>query len=110
MWLARKLVGCVTPVCKLFFAPLLTSVSRSLHRHRNASLDFVAAPALAPPEVQVDAVLMAQYAAELAAASNAPLPDEDDGDLVSPVFFWVLRRGRGWSGEWLLIAFFWFSQ
>lgn len=56
MWLARKLVG-------------------------NPSLEFAAAPALAPPEVQVDAKLMAQYEQELAQAQAAPLPDEDDGDL-----------------------------
>lgn len=45
LWLARKLVG-------------------------NPSLDFVAAPALAPPEVQVDAQLMEQYNKELEAVSN----------------------------------------
>lgn len=56
LWLARKLVG-------------------------NPSLEFAAAPALAPPEVQVDAKLMAQYEQELAQAQAAPLPDEDDGDL-----------------------------
>merc|ERR1712164_13725 len=43
LWLARKLVG-------------------------NPSLEFAAAPALAPPEVQVDAKLMAQYEQELAQA------------------------------------------
>ncbi|GEM09320.1 WD repeat protein 61 [Rhodotorula toruloides] len=56
LWLARKLVG-------------------------NANLEFVAAPALAPPEVQVDAALMQQYAKELEAAQAAPLPEEDDADL-----------------------------
>ncbi|CEQ39296.1 SPOSA6832_00789 [Sporobolomyces salmonicolor] len=56
LWLARKLVG-------------------------NANLEFVAAPALAPPEVQVDSTLMAQYQAELDKAAAAPLPDEDDADL-----------------------------
>lgn len=56
LWLARKLVG-------------------------NPTLEFAAAPALAPPEVQVDEQLMAQYNAELQAAAAAPLPDEDDGDL-----------------------------
>lgn len=45
------------------------------------TLEFVAAPALAPPEVQVDANLMAQYQQELENAVNAPLPDEDDADL-----------------------------
>ncbi|KAJ8457701.1 hypothetical protein ONZ45_g18210 [Pleurotus djamor] len=53
LWLARKLVG-------------------------NPSLEFVAAPALAPAEVAVDDALMAQYKAELAAAEAVPLPEEDD--------------------------------
>lgn len=48
---------------------LLTIVS-------NQSLEFVAAPALAPPEVQVDQALIAKYEEELKAAANAPLPDE----------------------------------
>jgi GTP-binding nuclear protein Ran len=56
LWLARKLVG-------------------------NASLEFVAAPALAPPEVQVNPELMAQYKEEMENASAMPLPDEDDADL-----------------------------
>lgn len=43
---------------------------------RNQSLEFVAAPALAPPEVQVDPALIAKYEDELKAAANAPLPDE----------------------------------
>ncbi|KAG1149829.1 hypothetical protein G6F37_004460 [Rhizopus arrhizus] len=53
LWLARKLVG-------------------------NPQLDFVAAPALAPPEVQVDQNLMAQYNNEMAEAAAQPLPEEDD--------------------------------
>ena len=53
LWLARKLAG-------------------------NPQLDFVAAPALAPPEVQVDANLMAQYNNEMAEAAAQPLPEEDD--------------------------------
>lgn len=56
LWLARKLVG-------------------------NPSVEFVAAPALAPPEVPLDANLMAQYNKELEDAAAAPLPDEDDADL-----------------------------
>ncbi|GAA5851020.1 hypothetical protein JCM8547_009156 [Rhodosporidiobolus lusitaniae] len=47
----------------------------------NANLEFVAAPALAPPEVQVDSSLMEQHAKELETAAAAPLPDEDDTDL-----------------------------
>ena len=56
LWLARKLVG-------------------------NQSLDFVAAPALAPPEVQVDQTAMEEYQKEMADAAAMPLPDEDDPDL-----------------------------
>ena len=56
LWLARKLVG-------------------------NAQLEFVAAPALAPPEVQVNPELMEQYKKEMDDASAMPLPDEDDADL-----------------------------
>jgi GTP-binding nuclear protein Ran len=55
-WLARKLVG-------------------------NQSLEFVAAPALAPPEVQVDQALLDQYAREMNDAAQMPLPEEDDNDL-----------------------------
>ncbi|KAG0093729.1 GTP-binding nuclear protein gsp1/Ran [Podila epicladia] len=53
LWLARKLVG-------------------------NPSLEFVASPALAPPEVSVDPALMAEYAHELNSAVTVPLPEEDD--------------------------------
>ncbi|CAD6891442.1 unnamed protein product [Tilletia controversa] len=53
LWLARKLVA-------------------------QPQLEFVAAPALLPPEVEVDQALMAKYDAELTAAAAAPLPDEDD--------------------------------
>jgi GTP-binding nuclear protein Ran len=49
LWLARKLAG-------------------------NQSLEFVASPALAPPEVQVDASLMDAYTKELEQAQNMPLP------------------------------------
>lgn len=43
--------------------------------------DFVAAPALAPPEVQVDEAVLKQYQEEMAQAADMPLPDEDDADL-----------------------------
>jgi GTP-binding nuclear protein Ran len=49
LWLARKLAG-------------------------NQSLEFVASPALAPPEVQVDAAVMDAYQRELEQAQNMPLP------------------------------------
>jgi len=56
LWLARKLTG-------------------------NASLDFVAGVALAPPEVSVDPVLMKQYEEDMKNAASVALPDEDDPDL-----------------------------
>jgi GTP-binding nuclear protein Ran len=37
-------------------------------------LEFVASPALAPPEVHLDPVVMGEYEAELQAAQNMPLP------------------------------------
>ena len=56
LWLARKLVG-------------------------NQSLEFVAAPALAPPEVHVDQAVLEQYQKEMQEAADMPLPDEEDPDL-----------------------------
>jgi len=56
LWLARKLVG-------------------------NPQLEFVAAPALAPPEVTVDQATLDQYQKEMTEAAAMPLPDEDDQDL-----------------------------
>merc|ERR1711939_659842 len=56
LWLARKLVG-------------------------NPQLEFVAAPALAPPEVQVNQELLDQYQKEMTEAAAMPLPDEEDPDL-----------------------------
>ncbi|KAF8940095.1 GTP-binding nuclear protein GSP1/Ran [Dissophora ornata] len=53
LWLARKLAG-------------------------HQDLEFVASPALAPAEVQVDAGLMQQYNEELSSAAQMPLPEEDD--------------------------------
>ena len=44
----------------------------------NNALDFVAAPALQPPEVALDEGLMQQYNQELAQAAAQPLPDDDD--------------------------------
>jgi GTP-binding nuclear protein Ran len=55
LWLARKLVG-------------------------NTALEFVAAPALAPPTAQVDEALLQQYAKEMEEAAHMPLPGEDDDD------------------------------
>ena len=56
LWLARKLAG-------------------------RADLEFVAAPALAPPEVEIAPEHLLQQQAELEAAASAALPDEDDIDL-----------------------------
>ncbi|KAK5945632.1 GTP-binding nuclear protein gsp1/Ran [Knufia obscura] len=56
LWLARKLVG-------------------------NSTLEFVAAPALAPPEVTVDQATLDAYQKEMTEAAAMPLPDEDDQDL-----------------------------
>jgi len=56
LWLARKLVG-------------------------HPTLEFVASPALAPPEVTVDHAILAAYQQEMDDAAQHPLPDEDDTDL-----------------------------
>nr|P38544.1 RecName: Full=GTP-binding nuclear protein Ran; AltName: Full=GTPase Ran; AltName: Full=Ras-like protein TC4; AltName: Full=Ras-related nuclear protein [Onchocerca volvulus] len=53
LWLVRKLLG-------------------------DPNLEFVAMPALAPPEVQMDPTMVAQYEQEIAAAANAELPDDDE--------------------------------
>ena len=58
----------------IVFADVLTCLRAS----RTANLEFVAAPALAPAEVQVDPALMAQYNQELDLAAQQPLPEEDD--------------------------------
>ena len=57
LYLARKLVG-------------------------DPQLQFTEAPALAPPEVVIDAAQQAQYEKELEAAAHQPLPDDDDADLA----------------------------
>ena len=53
LWLARKLIG-------------------------DPNLEFVASPALAPPEVQVDENMLRQYEDELKSVAAQPLPEEDD--------------------------------
>ncbi len=53
IWLARKLTG-------------------------NPNLELVAAPALAPPEVQVDEALLEEYKRDLDMAMAQPLPEEDE--------------------------------
>lgn len=44
-------------------------------------ITFVEAPALAPPESQIDMAQMLKYEQELAAAAAAPIPSDDDDDL-----------------------------
>ena len=56
LWLARKLSG-------------------------DNQLHFVEAPALQPPEFQIDEATKQRYEAELAQAAAQPLPDDDDDDL-----------------------------
>lgn len=56
-------------------------VVKSSIRLMIASQEFVAAPALAPPTVQVDEALLAQYQREMHDAAQMPLPDEEDPDL-----------------------------
>lgn len=77
LWLARKLVGNQTLVS--------TAQTKVLSKIRSAnplfSQEFVAAPALAPPTVQVDEALLAQYQKEMHDAAQMPLPDEEDPDL-----------------------------
>jgi len=53
LWLARKLVG-------------------------KPTLEFVASPALAPPDAHVDLNLIADYEKEMEMAASNPLPDDDD--------------------------------
>ena len=55
LWLARKLAG-------------------------NPQLEFVAAPALAPPTAQVDDKLLEQYRKEMEDAAQMPLPGEDEDE------------------------------
>ncbi|XP_065313335.1 GTP-binding nuclear protein Ran isoform X2 [Gordionus sp. m RMFG-2023] len=45
---------------------------------QDPNLEFVAMPALAPPEVPLDPELLNQYEQELKAAQSAALPDDDE--------------------------------
>ena len=56
LWLARKLVG-------------------------DPNLEFVAMPALAPPEVQMDQEWQRKLEEDMVKAQNTVLPDDDDEDL-----------------------------
>lgn len=54
-------------------------IARKLSGHPN--LTFVEAPALAPPEVQVDQEMMKKNEEELKQVVNVPLPDEEDAEI-----------------------------
>jgi len=56
LWLARKLIG-------------------------DPNLEFVAMPALAPPEVTMDPEWRTKLENDMKEAQNTSLPDEDDDDL-----------------------------
>jgi len=73
LWLARKLVGNAALVCYLVLFDMLPWLT--------FTQEFVAAPALAPPTATVDQALLDEYAKEMDAAAQMPLPDEDDADL-----------------------------
>lgn len=47
----------------------------------DASLEFVAMPALAPPEIQMDPQWTAKLEKEMQQAQDVPLPEDDDEDL-----------------------------
>lgn len=42
------------------------------------NLEFVAMPALVPPEIQMDPAMVKRYEQEVEDAANAELPDDDD--------------------------------
>jgi len=44
-------------------------------------LDFVEAPALAPPEIAIDHSLMQQWNQEMNTAAQTALPDDDGDDF-----------------------------
>jgi GTP-binding nuclear protein Ran len=48
----------------------------------NGDIEFVEAPALAPPEAEIDMAQMAKYQQELESAAAVPLPDGDDDDDI----------------------------
>jgi GTP-binding nuclear protein Ran len=45
------------------------------------NLEFVAMPALAPPEVQMDPAWQKKLEEDMIQAQNTSLPDDDDEDL-----------------------------
>lgn len=74
LYLARKLMGGFPPSTPLR-KPLISAP------RRDNSLEFVAEPALAAPEVPLpDPALLKEYEDQLASALLAPIPDEEDAD------------------------------
>lgn len=47
----------------------------------DATLEFVAMPALAPPEIEMDPETVRRLEADMRDAEGAPLPEDDDDDL-----------------------------
>lgn len=47
----------------------------------DASLEFVAMPALAPPEIVMDPETVKRLEADMRDAQEAPIPEDDDDDL-----------------------------
>jgi hypothetical protein len=58
---------------------VFVSLARKLLQCDN--LNLVESPALQPAEVQIDQQTIQAYEAELAAAKDTPLPDDDEDDL-----------------------------
>jgi hypothetical protein len=76
----------------------------------NPSLEFVAAPALKPAEVEIDPAQMQQYEKELAEAAAAPLPDEvrilgSYAERFADLFIchYRMTTSRGWCCHDLMI-------
>ncbi|ODM90259.1 GTP-binding nuclear protein Ran [Orchesella cincta] len=67
----------------MIFLPRAITTSRNLScglpgSYRDPNLEFVAMPALAPPEVQMDPNYIQQIENDLQEAQNVALPDDDD--------------------------------
>ncbi|KAI9759469.1 MAG: putative 26S proteasome regulatory subunit [Chaenotheca gracillima] len=64
-----------------FEKPFLWLARKLVKLPNNQQLEFVAAPALEPPSVQVDQAQLEAWQKEMDDAAQMPLPDEDDADL-----------------------------
>jgi hypothetical protein len=69
-----------TKACRQCISGMRIMINQKIYP-ANFIQEFVAAPALAPPEATVDAALLEQYQKEMHDAAQMPLPDEDDADL-----------------------------